>query len=248
MNVHVKGSDTHQAEPKVLHDEHLPLFSPGVRLMMLAALAFAGMHGFVKSLVGFHVFEIIFFRSIITAFLCMFYLKAKGISLRGNNQKYLFLRSFFGMLTMLLFFVTLQRMPMGASVSLKYLSPVFTAVFAVIFLKERISVVQWLCFIAAFMGVLLLKGFDVRIDTTSLILGITGAVFGGLVYVMIRKIGMSEHPMVIINHFMIFTATLAGLAMIPLLEEPHVAGMDGTCSHWFTRIFWPGIYDPGAAI
>ena len=108
--------------------------------MLLAAFFFAGMHACVKALSGIHVLEIVFFRSIITAIMCMLYLRAHAISFIGNNQKDLFLRSLFGAISMLLFFITVQTMPLGASVSLKYLSPIFTAVFAVLFLKEKILV------------------------------------------------------------------------------------------------------------
>lgn len=189
--------------------------------MLLAAFFFACMHGFIKKVVDFHVFEITFFRSIITAILCMLYLKHRRISIRGNHLKPLFLRSIFGLISMVLFFATLQRMPLGASVTLKYLSPVFTAIFAIYFLNERVRPAQWVFVITAFVGVLLLKGFDSRIDTLSLAMGIVGAVFGGLVYVMIRRIGASEHPMVIINHFMVLSAVLTGLAMIPYWRMPN---------------------------
>ena len=112
-------------------------------------------------------------------------------------------------------------MPLGASVTLKYLSPVFTAVFAIYFLNERVRPAQWVLVVSAFLGVLLLKGFDSRIDTISLVMGIVGAVFGGLVYVMIRRIGASEHPMVIINHFMLLSAALTGFAMMPYWRMPN---------------------------
>jgi len=44
------------------------------------------------------------------------------------------------------FFYTVQLMPFGASVSLKYLSPVFAAIFAIFLLKEKIKHLQWLFF------------------------------------------------------------------------------------------------------
>jgi drug/metabolite transporter (DMT)-like permease len=109
---------------------------------------------------------------------------------------------------------------MGASVSLQYLSPVFTAIFAVLFLKEKVRPLQWLFFAAALSGVFLLKGFDTRIDMLSLGLAITSAIFAGLVYVIIRKIGEKEHAMVIVNYFMLSTAILSGLAMIPFWQNP----------------------------
>lgn len=190
--------------------------------MLIATLGFTGMQALVKELSDFHVFEIVFFRSGVTALLCMFYLRRKQVSLIGNRQKFLVLRAICGVISMTLFFVTVQRMPLGASVSLKYLSPIFTAVFAVLFLKEKIKPIQGLFFLIALFGVYLLKGFDTRIDTVGLVLGVTGAIFGGLVYVIIRNIGEREHPMVIVNYFMFSAAVLAGVAMIPYWETPTI--------------------------
>lgn len=188
--------------------------------MLLAALAFSALSAFVKYLSHIHVFEVLFFRSAITALLCMVFLRRQKISFIGNNQKLLLLRTFFGMIGMACFFITLQRMPMGASVSLKYLSPIFTAVFAVLILSEKVRPIQWLFFLGAFVGVFLLKGFDTRIETFDLFLGISGALAAGIVYVIIRKIGQSEHPMVIVNYYMFTAAVLAGLAMIPFWQNP----------------------------
>lgn len=188
--------------------------------MLLAAFAFSALAAFVKFLSHIHVLEILFFRSAITAVLCMIFLRRQKISFIANRQKLLILRTFFGMIGMACFFITLQRMPIGAAVSLKYLSPVFTAIFAVIILSEKVKPIQWLFFIGALTGVFLLKGFDTRIDLLDLFLGIMGAVAAGLVYVIIRKIGQSEHPMVIVNYYMLTAAILAGIAMIPFWQNP----------------------------
>ena len=188
--------------------------------MLIATLAFTAMQVLIKELSHFHVFQIVFFRSGITALLCIVYLKQKRISFIGVKQKYLILRSFFGIISMTLFFVTLQRMPLGASVSIKYLSPIFTAIFAVLLIKEKVKPIQWLFFVSALIGAFLLKGFDDRIDMLGLFMGTTGALFGGLVYVIIRKIGESEHPMVIVNYYMSSAAILSGLAMISFWKAP----------------------------
>lgn len=196
------------------------IFTPGIRYMFLATFGFTIMQIFIKALADFHVFQLVFFRSSVTALLCVLYLKRQKIPLIGKKQKWLILRAICGIISMTLFFITIQRMPFGASVSLKYLSPIFTAIFAASLLKERIKNVQWLLFGIALIGVFLLKGFDTRIDTITFILGITGALFGGLVYVIIRNIGISEHPMVIVNYFMLSAAILSGIAMIPFWQLP----------------------------
>lgn len=191
--------------------------------MLLSALAFTFMQVFVKELTNFHVFQIVFFRAGVTAILAMAYLKAKRISLIGNNQKLLFLRAFCGLTSMTLFFTTIQRLPLGASVSIRYLAPIFSAVFALLFIREKIKTIQWIYFGLALLGVFMLKGFDTRIDSVSFALGVLGAVFAGLVYVLIRRIGQTEHSMVIVNYFMLSATVLGGITMIPYWKTPSLS-------------------------
>ena len=188
--------------------------------MLVAAMGFAVMHAIIKSLASLHVLQVIFFRSGCTALLCTFFLIQQRVPLLGNNPRFLLLRAGVGVVSMTSFFTTLQRIPMGASVSLKYLSPIFAAVFAVLFLKEQVPRYKWFFFGLALIGVMLLKGFDTRIDTFSLVLALTGAVTAGLVYVIIRKIGPTEHPLVIINYFMMLAMCISGLGMIPFWQMP----------------------------
>ena len=196
------------------------ILTPSIRFMFLATLFFATIQAFVKYLSGYSLYQVLFFRSAISALLCIVYLKKQNVSLIGENQKLLFLRALFGLIGMGCFFYTIQTIPFGAAVSLQYTSPIFTAILAVLFLKERVLPVQWLLFLVAFIGVVLLKGFDIRIDAINLMIGIVGAVFSGLVYVIIRKLGTSEHPIVIVSYFMVFSMIVTGLLMIPHWQTP----------------------------
>lgn len=189
--------------------------------MMLASICFTIMQSIIKFLPQFHVFQIVFFRCSITALFCLTYLGYYRIPLLAKNHNLLILRAIFGLVSMTLFFVTIQRMPFGASISLKYLSPVFTTIFAVLLLREKIGAWQWLFLFMALAGVFLLKGFDSRIDLLTLLMGITGALLAGLVYVIIRKIGNSDHPIVIVNYFMLSASLIMGLIMIPYWRSPN---------------------------
>ncbi len=102
-------------------------------------------------------------------------------------------------------------MPMASAVSLRYLSPIAAAILAIIFLGEKVRKLQWLFFVAAFIGVALLKGFDTRISTTALGWSMMTAVFSGGVYVIIRKIGKTEHPVIVVNYFMCTCFLIGGL-------------------------------------
>ena len=159
-------------------------------------------------------FELVFFRSIGTVICCWFILWKYKIPPLGKQIPLLFTRGIVGLISLALFYKALQIMPLASAVSMRYLSPFFAAALAIYFLKEKVFNLQWLFYISAFVGVVLLKGFDSRISMTGLIVILTSAVLSGMVYVLIRKIGNSEHPIVIINYFMVIAAVVGGVVSI----------------------------------
>ncbi|MDF4202313.1 DMT family transporter [Maribacter sp. SA7] len=180
-----------------------------ILFMIISTFSFSLMNSFVKYLDHFPTFEIVFFRTIGSLILGTTYILIKGISILGNKRRYMIFRAIAGLTAMSLFFMSLKYLPVGTAVSLRYLAPIYAAVFAVFLLKEKLKPIQWFLFLFAFAGVLVLKGFDNNIKTTGLLLVLAASVFSGLVYVLIRKIGNSDHPLVIVNYFM-FTGTVIG--------------------------------------
>ncbi|MBU2997283.1 DMT family transporter [Cellulophaga baltica] len=177
--------------------------------MILSTMSFTLMNTIVKYLVHIPAYEIVFFRSLGTLVLTMSYLLKNKISILGNKRKLLILRGVVGVTSMTLFFMSLKYLSIGTAVSLRYIAPIFAAVFAIFLLKEKIKPMQWLFFGIAFSGVLILKGFDGEVNNTGLLLILIAAFFSGLVYVLIGKIGKQDHPVVVVNYFM-FIATLVG--------------------------------------
>lgn len=153
--------------------------------------------------------EIVFFRAIGSTLLCFFFLLKNKVPILGNQRKLLILRSVVGLSSMFLFFWAVKLIPFGSAVSLRYLSPIFAAILAIFLLKERITPLQWGCFLMAFVGVVLLKGFDLRMSLFGLVIILSSAFLSGLVYILIRKIGQGDHPLVVVNYFML-TATIVG--------------------------------------
>ncbi|SIQ35476.1 EamA-like transporter family protein [Maribacter ulvicola] len=177
--------------------------------MIISTLSFSLMNSVVKYLDHIATFELVFFRTIGSLILGTSYILLKGIPLLGNNRKFMIFRALTGLIAMSLFFMSLKYLPIGTAVSLRYLAPIYAALFAVLLLKERLKPIQWFLFLFAFAGVIVLKGFDKDISSTGLFLVLAASVFSGLVYVLIRKIGNGDHPLVIVNYFM-FTGTVIG--------------------------------------
>jgi len=108
----------------------------------------------------------------------------------------------------------------GTAVSLRYTSPIFAAIFALIFLKEKIKLMQWVLFIVAFIGVLIIKGFGVEVNSMGLLFIFCSAISLGLIFVIIRKIGDKENPLIIINYFMVMAFVFGGIMSINNWRNP----------------------------
>jgi drug/metabolite transporter (DMT)-like permease len=191
-----------------------------IQYMLISALAFTFLNVFVKSLNNFSVYQIVFFRAIGSLFFTIPFLLKNSISILGNKRGLLVMRSIFGLISMTLFFLSLKYIAMGTAVSIRYIAPIFASFFALFFLNEKVKPIQWLFFGLAFLGVLILKGFNTQMQIEGVVFALISAVFAGLVYIIIRKIGKQDHPVVVVNYFMVISAVIGGLLSINVWINP----------------------------
>jgi len=196
-----------------------------IKFMVISTIAFACMNVTVKYLVNVNAFQIVFFRSISSLFFTFGFLLKYKIPILGNQKKLLILRGLTGVTSMTFFFMSIKYLPVATAVSLRYIAPIFAALFAVLFLKEKIKPLQWLFFFMSFFGVLIIKGLDKNIDTYGLMLVLIAAIFSGLVYNIISRIGTKgigtkDHPVVVVNYFMIIATIVGGILSISDWKTP----------------------------
>lgn len=188
--------------------------SKGVRYMLVAMLFFSSMNLLIKMVPRIGSVEIVFFRSIISFFISFITLKKLAVNLWGTNKKWLIIRGVARSIGLLLFFSTIKEMPLGSAVAIQYLSPIFTSVLGIYVVKEKVYSIQWVFFLISFLGVIVIQGFDPRVTQLQLLIGISSAVASGMAYNSIRKLKLSEHPLVIIFYFPLVTIPLTGCYLI----------------------------------
>lgn len=194
--------------------------------MLISSFAFSLMQLCVKMLADFPVTELVLFRSIISFFICVVMLKRANIPLLGNNRKVLVLRGVFGVIALTIFFFTLQKLPIATAITIQYLSPIFTAMFAIKILNEPMVKKRWLFFGLSFLGVLVMKGFNGDISWLYLGLGVVSSMFAGLAYNMIRKVKSTDHPVVVVMYFPLIAIPIMTILSLQFWKTPH--GLD-----WF---------------
>lgn len=179
--------------------------------MLLAGIFFALMNVSVKYIPHIPAIEIVFFRSLFSLVFSYLVLKKQQVNVFGNNKKWLIIRGVAGSIGLISFFYTLQNIPLATAVTIQYLSPIFTAIFGIYLVREKVKPIQFLFFAISFAGVIVIQGVDARIDWFWAGIGIISAVFSGLAYNVIRKLKNTEHPLVIIFYFPLVTLPFAGI-------------------------------------
>ena len=153
--------------------------------------------------------ELVLARSIISFVISYFILKNRGLSILGNNRKWLLVRGTSGMIALTIFFYSIHYLPLAIASTVQYLAPVFTVLFALLFLKEKVLKLQWLFILIAFIGVGLISFNNLLSDGKSIVLinytwlglGIVSAAFSGIAYTAIVKLKATDTPINIVIYF-----------------------------------------------
>jgi drug/metabolite transporter (DMT)-like permease len=180
----------------------------GSSFMILAVCSFAVTHACVKALTGIPFHQVVFFRAIVSLAICLVMLWRAKVPMLGNNKKVLILRGLAGTLALSLYFYTLQALPLATAVTIQYLSPLLTILISHYWLKEAAKPIQWLFFVIAFCGVMLIGGFDPEASLLKVSIGLLAALGSAFAYNCVRKLKDSEHELVIILYFPMITTPL----------------------------------------
>jgi drug/metabolite transporter (DMT)-like permease len=202
--------------------------SRGLLYMVLAAVFFSVMSLFVK-LAGARLppSQIVLARSVVTLVISWLYLSRAGISPWGNRRGLLFLRGLFGFIALFCFYYAIIHLPLAEATVIQYTNPVFTAVLAAILIGEAMTRRGVACLLLGLLGVALvarpaaLLGFGGEpLPPLSVAIALTGAFLSGLVYVIVRKLGQTEHPLVVVLWFPLVALPATIPMVIPVWTAP----------------------------
>jgi len=174
----------------------------GVAWMLTATVLYTAANLCVKSLSHLPTEQLVFLRSLVSLILAGGWLLSQGKSLFGVNRKWLVVRGIFGTIGLATFFHTIRHIPLASATVIQYLSPIFTVLLARRFDgQQAMRPLQWAFFGVAFLGVLLVKGFDPRVSWLYLGLGVTSAMAAGVAYLATMKCRATDHPVGVVIWF-----------------------------------------------
>ena len=188
--------------------------------MLVGTLFFSVMSVFAK-LAGERLptMELVLARVIVTLIMSWWVIKRIGIDPWGNNKKLLLLRGFAGFMGLSCYFYAIAHLPLADATVIQFCNPMLAALIAVFALKEQLRMVDVLAAVCSMAGVVLvaqptfLFASGAPLDQVAVGVGIVGAIFSAIAYVVIRRLGSTEHHMVVVFYFPLVT----GPASLPVL-------------------------------
>ncbi|MCE2570729.1 DMT family transporter [Motilimonas eburnea] len=185
--------------------------------MLLSALGFAIMSACVKLVSQYHipVLEIVAARALVSLLLSYLDVKRKGISPWGEQKGWLFARGAVGALALICVYYSIATLPLAEATLLQYLHPVFTALIALLFLKEPILHSTKLCICLSLVGLGIMISPGLGLDPAaglpwfSIVIALLGAFGSAVAYVIVRKLSRTEDSSVIIMYFPLIALPLS---------------------------------------
>lgn len=210
-----------------------PLISKGLRYMLGAALCFSLMSVAVK-FAGrqMHSQQIVLARAVIALVLSLGALHRLNISPWGEPQarKLLVLRGLLGFVGLTCFFYAITKLPLSDATVIQYTNPIFTAIVAGIFLRERVGRAEILAGLGSLVGVALIAkpsflfGGPARLDMWAVAASLTGALVSAGAYTSVRALSGRAHAMVVVFYFPLIATPLAIPTAWPVLQWPTPSG------------------------
>lgn len=185
--------------------------------MLFASVFFSLMNACIKILSPtLSITQCMFFRSILmSAFVALlFFFKPLEKTHTKGGYFPLFIRSFFGASSMLLFFYNISTIPLGTASTFAQTVPLYAVFFAHFFLKESLSRIVVFATLVGFSGILLISNPSANIPLLNIIIGLLSGITAAIALVSVRGCKKYFDERMIILSFGLIATAMSGLGMM----------------------------------
>ncbi len=132
--------------------------------MFLSVCAFSLMDLIVKWSENYPIGEVLFFRGIFGIIPLLFLIPKNRWNnfYRTSRFKLHILRCISGLIAIVAIFIALRSLPIATVVSISFAAPIFTTIFSIFLLNEKVGIYRWLAVIVGFIGIIIITepGFN----------------------------------------------------------------------------------------
>lgn len=215
-----------------------------VGCMLASTASFSLMNMFIRMLSddSIHTTAIVFWRNLFAvAVLLPWALKNGAALLQTQRLGSHFWRATIGIIGMQSWFFAVASLPLNHATALSFTAPLFTTLFAMLFLKESADALRWGGLLVGFVGVLII----LRPDTAHFELASMVVLFATSMWaiagMLVKSLTRTEPPLRIIFYMALFMMLWAFPMALPHWSWPNapqllllaVVALASTSAHWF---------------
>ena len=188
----------------------------GFLYMLLSVCAFSVMDLIVKWSDNYPLGQVIFFRGFFGLVLYYFVIPKERLRDFYFTKRPMlhFSRCFFGLMALLSIFTALRNLPLATVVSISFAAPIFTTIFSIFFLSEKVGYFRWLAVFVGFVGIIIISEPGLSSLNVYYIFPVIFVLGMSYVAISIRQLSSTE-PVWLISLYFSAAITLAGLFTIP---------------------------------
>jgi drug/metabolite transporter (DMT)-like permease len=191
-------------------------------LILISSILMAGMNLFIKLMPkNFPSSEITFFRFIVGAIIIYIYAKIKNINIKPVRKKYVYLRAIFGGFAILTLIISIKLTTLSQSIVLSNTFPIFSALYLILFFKEKVRKTIWIYLSTSFLGMYLVANPNVVFNMGSIVALLSGMI-AGMAIIFIKKARETDNSFTIFFYLSLIGAIISGIPIISVHIMPNL--------------------------
>ncbi len=180
--------------------------------MFISVCAFSLMDVLVKWSDAYPVGQVLFFRGFCGIIPILFLIpRDRFFDFYKTTRPLLhFKRCLSGLIALVAIFIALRNLPLATVVSITFAAPIFTTIFSIFLLKEKVGLYRWLAVLVGFVGIIVITEPGFSSLNFYYIYPIIFCLGLSYVAIAIRKLSTTE-PVWLISFFFSFSIAVLGL-------------------------------------
>jgi len=181
----------------------------GFFYMFISVCAFSLMDLIVKWSEDYPVGQVLFFRGFCGIIPILFLIpKDRYLDFYKTTRPFLhFKRCLAGLIALVSIFIALRNLPLATVVSITFAAPIFTTIFSIFLLNEKVGLHRWLAVLVGFVGIIIISEPGFSSLNLYYIYPIIFCLGLSYVAIAIRKLSSTE-PVWLISFFFSFSIML----------------------------------------
>ena len=188
----------------------------GFLYMFISICAFSLMDIIVKWSVNYPIGQVLFFRGFFGIIFYFFIIPKERLHnfYQTKRPGLHLLRCLSGLIALISIFIALRELPLATVVSISFAAPIFTTIFSIFLLSEKVGIFRWLAVLIGFVGIIIITEPGISELNIYYIFPIIFCLGLSYVAITIRQLSSTE-PVWLISFYFSLSIMLLSFLTIP---------------------------------